>query len=55
MEILENNFPLSIDIREVRVPKLKYRAKSNHTMIRWKCELKTEPPYIATIADGQLT
>ena len=55
MDIEENNLPLSTDIREVRVPKLKYRAKSYHTMIYWNCELKTELPYIAMMTEDQLT
>ena len=42
-------------IREVHVPSLKYQANSYHTMIDWKKELKSEPPFIASLTDEEVT
>ena len=44
-------FELDESIREVRVPALKWQAKSYHTMIDWKDSFESEPPYIAQLSD----
>ena len=41
-------------IRKVHVPKLKWQAHSYHTMIDWKKELETEPPFTSKLTDEQL-
>ena len=41
-------------IRRVHVPKLKWQAHSYHTMIDWKKELETEPPFTSKLTDEQL-
>ena len=45
---------LDSSIREVHVPQLKWRAKSYHTMIDWKKELVSEPPFIAKLTDDEI-
>ena len=41
-------------IREVRVPQLKWQARSYHTMINWKKDLETEPPFTCKLTDERL-
>jgi hypothetical protein len=41
-------------IRKVHVPKLKWQAHSYHTMIDWKKELESEPPFNSKLTDEQL-
>ena len=49
-----NNIQLDRSIREVRVPKLRFQARSYHNMIDWKKELKSEPPFISRLSDDEL-
>jgi hypothetical protein len=46
--------PISGNVRKVVLPKIKFQAKSYHTMINWETELKSEPPYIAALTNEQL-
>ena len=46
---------LDTHIREVRVPKLKFSCKSYHTIINWKQATLTEPPFIASLSDEEIT
>ena len=46
---------LDQSIRKVRVPRRKWRCQSYHSMIDWGKELKTEPPYIASLTDEEVT
>ena len=46
---------LDMTVREVRVPKLKFSCQSYHTMINWKQELVSEPPYIASLSDEEIS
>ena len=55
-EELEEDPDIVLDksIREVRVPALKWQAKSYHTMIDWAKSLESEPPYVAQLSDEQV-
>ena len=50
----DEEIELDRSIREVRVPRLKWQAHSYHTMIDWKKELVTEPPFLSSLTDEQL-
>ena len=50
----DEEIELDMSIREVRVPRLKWQAHSYHTMINWKKELVTEPPFLSSLTDEQL-
>ena len=46
--------PPVVNMRKVVTPKLKWQAKNYHSMINWRNELKTEPPYIASLSNLQV-
>lgn len=50
-----DDVPSVVNIRKVVTPKIKWQAQNYHSMINWKNELKTEPPYIASLSDQQVT
>ena len=52
---VNDDVPSVVNIRKVVTPKLKWQAQNYHSMINWTNELKTEPPYIASLSDLQLT
>ncbi|XP_069950746.1 sodium-coupled monocarboxylate transporter 1 [Cherax quadricarinatus] len=43
-----------VNSRKVVIPKLKWQAMNYHSMIDWKTELKTEPPFIASLSEQQV-